>query len=320
MNIAIECGLKVPLPVVRYGGTQRVVWDLARALSELGHAVTLLAAPGTRCPFAAHVLNPDPARPLEEQIPEFIDLVHFQNRNGPSIACPKPYVNTVHGNAKPRTIFDRNTIFVSRNMATRHHAEAYVHNGTDWSRGPTISLDQPREYYHFLGKGSWRVKNLRGAMRIIRDTPCETLHVLGAKRFDFRHFSFHFSPRIRFHGMVDDLTKATVMMRSKGLLFPVLWNEPFGLAITESLYCGCPVFGTPYGSLPELVPPELGYLSESLDDLRAHLHDFDSPAIRRHCHEYAAESFSAQVMAKAYLRYYERVLSGHPCNPTHPHA
>ena len=35
--------------------------------------------------------------------------------------------------------------------------------------------------------------------------------------------------------------KGEILNSSKGLVFPVLWHEPFGLAIIESLYYGCPV-------------------------------------------------------------------------------
>ena len=51
------------------------------------------------------------------------------------------------------------------------------------------------------------------------------------------------------------------------MIFPVRWHEPFGLAIVESLYFGCPVFGTPYGSLPEIVAPDVGVLSARASDL-----------------------------------------------------
>ncbi len=51
------------------------------------------------------------------------------------------------------------------------------------------------------------------------------------------------------------------MQRSKGLIFPVLWNEPFGLAAIESLYAGAPVFGPNYGSIPELINEKTGYTS-----------------------------------------------------------
>ena len=62
-----------------------------------------------------------------------------------------------------------------------------------------------------------------------------------------------------FLGQVDDITKKYVIERSQGLIFPVKWHEPFGLAVTESLYLGAPVFATPYGSLPELVNEEVDF-------------------------------------------------------------
>ena len=67
--------------------------------------------------------------------------------------------------------------------------------------------------------------------------------------------------------MVGGNKKNRLLQHSKGLIFPVKWDEPFGLAITESLYCGCPVFGTPYGSLPELVPSDVGFLAEDMNDI-----------------------------------------------------
>ena len=54
--------------------------------------------------------------------------------------------------------------------------------------------------------------------------------------------------------MVGGTNKTKLLNQSKGLLFPVRWHEPFGLAILESLHYGCPVFGTPRGSCLKLVP------------------------------------------------------------------
>jgi glycosyltransferase involved in cell wall biosynthesis len=117
--------------------------------------------------------------------------------------------------------------------------------------------------------------------------------------------------------MVNDHQKYEVMNRSRGLVFPVRWHEPFGLAITESMHCGCPVFGTPYGSLPELVPPEVGLLSSSQSELAAAMADADrwDPAT---CTAYAAEHFNSKRMALAYLEKYERVINGESLNATHP--
>ncbi|NQY28269.1 MAG: hypothetical protein HRT69_02240 [Flavobacteriaceae bacterium] len=51
------------------------------------------------------------------------------------------------------------------------------------------------------------------------------------------------------------------------IYLPVLWNKPFGLAIIESLYTGYPVFGPNYGSLPELIPENVGYTSNSMSEI-----------------------------------------------------
>lgn len=104
---------------------------------------------------------------------------------------------------------------------------------------------------------------------------------------------------------------------SKVLLFPVLWHEPFGIAITESLYFGCPVFGTPYGSLPELVTPAVGFLSNSYSALSEALKEIDSYD-RNVCHEYVCDQHTSKEMTKKYLEYYEKVLNGETINRERP--
>lgn len=104
---------------------------------------------------------------------------------------------------------------------------------------------------------------------------------------------------------------------SKGLIFPVLWDEPFGIAITESLYFGAPVFGTPYGSLPELVNEEVGFLTNNQQELISHLTD-SYHYVPKVCHEYAADNFNSRLMAIRYLEKYETVLNGGTLNKECP--
>jgi len=89
----------------------------------------------------------------------------------------------------------------------------------------------------------------------------------------------------------------------------VLWPEPFGIALIEALYFGVPVFGTPYGSLPEIVSPEVGVLSDSAKVLGEAAKDwsrFDRKAINDYWQKY----FTAEMMAKKYLEYYTSILDG----------
>lgn len=307
---------KAILPAQGYGGLHRMVWGLGRALVSLGHRVSFLCAAGSVCPFA-QVLYYAPHKRIEEQIPEDVDVVHFNS--APPANFPRPYVETIHGNFNKS--FSPNAIFVSQDHAARHGSSHFVYNGIDWDdlEYANPNLD-PRNHsrYHFLAKADWKVKNLDGAIRVAKALPdgCK-MDVLGGRRFSW-HMGLRLtlSSKVSFHGMVAGNRKAELLRQSSGLVFPVVWHEPFGLAVIESLYMGCPAFCTPYGAMPEIVTPEVGVMSESVSQMAYDIAHADfNPRI---CHEYAKERFSALQMAKGYVAKYEMVLDGHVLNPVQP--
>jgi len=117
--------------------------------------------------------------------------------------------------------------------------------------------------------------------------------------------------------MIGGKEKFNLLNESKGLIFPVRWHEPFGLAIIESLYYGCPILGTPYGSLPELVNSDVGFLSNKSDELVNAILDIDSYSARK-CHEYVVEGFNSKKMMLEYIKKYEIVMSGYKLNTEPP--
>jgi glycosyltransferase involved in cell wall biosynthesis len=310
---------KTSIPVYAYGGTERVIWDLGYALSQLGHQVTYLVSAGSTCPFA-NVLYIDPAIDLRLQIPDEIDIVHFQFK--PEFRLDedftKPYVVTEHGNTSADNVLPFNSIFVSKNHAERHGSDQFVYNGLNWEAYGPVDFDVRREHHHFLGKAAWRVKNVTGAIDVALDADVK-LAVMGGTRLNLkRGFRFTWSRRIQFHGMVGGSDKFRLLNTSNGLIFPVRWHEPFGLAVIESLYFGCPVFATPYGALPELIGPEHGCLSADKAELVSSIREqtFDMRA----CHQQAVKHFNANTMARAYLEKYEQVLAGERLSKNHPRA
>lgn len=305
------------IPVKLYGGTERVIWGLGKGLAEKGHKVSYLVKSGSTCPFA-QVIPIDTSRPIVDQIPEAVDLVHFQFIPDGIESVKKPYVITMHGNTNDATALSTNTIFVSKNHAERYGSAAYVHNGLDWSSYTKPDFKLKRKNFHFLGKASWRLKNVQGAIDTVIRVPKAHLRVLGGVRFNFSMgIRFTFNPRIHFEGMVGGSKKDRLLNQSKGLVFPVRWHEPFGLAIIESLYYGCPVFGTPYGSLPELVLPDVGFLSNDGSLLSEAIKD-TSPYAAKSCHEYVQDLFGYKQMATNYLIKYAQVLNGGFLNATEP--
>ena len=207
-------------------------------------------------------------------------------------------------------------MFLSQNHAQRYGSTEYVYNGLDWDAYGPVDFERPRSHYHFLGKAAWSVKNVRGAIAVARRAGVE-LDVLGGKRFNIKGgLRLTLSSRVHFHGMVGGGQKFGLLNASRGLILPVRWHGPFGLAIIESLYFGCPVFSTPYGALPELIAPEYGALADSAQALADAIQQrqFDARA----CHAYAKQRFHARAMAQAYVRVYERVLDGEQLNPQAP--
>jgi glycosyltransferase involved in cell wall biosynthesis len=312
LHILILYNGRIPTP--EYGGISRVIWYLGKELVKMGHRLTYLVGEGSTCDFA-RIKYFDPHVPLSSQIPDDVDLVHSHIRI--SEPLPKPFMITVHGNTTGAKDFDMNTNFVSRDHAARHGSKVFVHNGLGLEEYGKPDLGRTRSYLHFLGKAAWRVKNLKGCMQIARASGYP-LRVLGGHRVNVKMgLRITLDPRIRFEGMVGGETKNRLINGSKALLFPVRWNEPLGLAVLESLYFGCPVFGTPYGSLPELVAPEFGVLSNRKSELVEALKHVDAYD-RRKCHEYVCDNFASIHMARNYLPLYEKVLRGEPLNPEPP--
>jgi hypothetical protein len=304
------------LPVAAYGGGERVVWWLSRELARRGHQVVLLAEAGTQCPFA-EVRILDRRVRVEEQIPPQADIVHLHHPFSGMLA--RPYLITIQGNSREGQRFDRNTVFVSRDHARRHGSKTFVYNGIDPADYGEPELHNCREYFHFLGRAAWRVKNVRGAIQIARRAGAR-LRVLGGYRLNLNMgFRLTLDRNVSFAGMVGGERKNRLIGASRGLIFPVLWPEPFGLAVIESLYFGCPVIGTPYGALPELVPTHVGRLSDRLDELVEAVQQVEAYR-RNECHEWVLEHFTVARMASDYLHLYQRVLSGESLNPEPPVA
>ena len=302
-----------PIPVFAYGGTERVIWDLGKTLTRMGHRVSYLVPAGSHCDFA-QVIPIQEGKPWEEQISADVDIAHFQFN--PHIELDRPYLVTEHGNARKVKPLPRNTNFLSRNHAKRYGSDQFVYNGLDWEAYGPVDFEQPRPRYHFLGKAAWSVKNVRGAIKVAKLADVE-LDVLGGDRIQFkRGFRWTLSRKVHFHGMVGGVQKCRLLNASQGMIFPVRWHEPFGLAVIESLYFGCPVFATPYGALPELVPAECGVLSAHAGELAAAVraNHFD----RRACHQHVLTHFSAERMARDYLRLYERIISGEQLHSSQP--
>ncbi len=302
------------IPALKYGGTERVIWWLGKALVKRGHKVTYMVAKGSTCSFA-NVLELNIDKPFNEQVPADIDVIHLNH--GVNETPLKPYIETLHGNINDQRVLHKNMVFVSANHSARFGSDVFVHNGIDPEDYGTPIFNNKRNYIHFLGDAAWRVKNVRGAIGIASMAKLP-LHIIGGVRFNFNQgIRLTFDTNAHFYGIKGGTEKNAIINSSKAMLFPVLWHEPFGIAIIESLFFGCPVFGTPYGSLPEIVTKEVGFLSNRSAELVIALKEVDSYN-RKTCYDYVMAYFTSTQMTDKYLNYYEQVLNGNCLNEKYP--
>jgi glycosyltransferase involved in cell wall biosynthesis len=109
-------------------------------------------------------------------------------------------------------------------------------------------------------------------------------------------------------GEADLEMKNQLLGNSRGLLFPIQWNEPFGLVMVEAMACGTPVFALPGGSVPEVVRPGIsGAISFSAEEMADTVRNatFRPEVVRG----WVEQRFSVDIMVQRYVALYEEILS-----------
>jgi glycosyltransferase involved in cell wall biosynthesis len=116
--------------------------------------------------------------------------------------------------------------------------------------------------------------------------------------------------RVRWIGTVTGSERNSLVASARVSLFPLLWEEPGGTAVVETLALGTPAVGLSRGCLPELVEHgRTGWLAKSPDDLAA-LVQAAGRIDPQECREQATRRFTPAVMAARYADLYEQVISG----------
>lgn len=305
------------LPPKDYGGVERVVLWLAKGLLERGHDVMIAAHQGSELPPGVRLLPMNPNESGEcsllGRIPAGTDVIHFMAPVSEDYLgeLPCPGLVTVHGNGKPGEVYPKNSVFLTRDHAVRHGRDAFVWNGLD----PDELLFDPARKgkdFLFLSRTGWRVKNVRGAIRMCRQAGVRLQVAGGHRPWRVRLASRIRSDRVTWVGPVNGERKADLLASAKALVFPVLWDEPFGLVVVEALMSGTPVLGMRRGSLPELVPETVGALMSGEDDenWQKWLSMERLPWEPEACRAWALRNFHYRRMAEDYEKVYRKLSAG----------
>jgi glycosyltransferase involved in cell wall biosynthesis len=95
--------------------------------------------------------------------------------------------------------------------------------------------------------------------------------------------------------------------QAKAVLFPIRWEEPFGLVMTEAMACGTPVIGFRRGSVPEVIKDgKTGFIVDDVNGMVDAIKKIDLIS-RAACRKHVEDNFSTKKMVeeyeKAFLRF-----------------
>ncbi len=113
--------------------------------------------------------------------------------------------------------------------------------------------------------------------------------------------------QIEYVGEADRELKNALLSQARALLFPIQWQEPFGLVMIEAMACGTPVLAFPGGAVEEVVEDGVnGWICRDVADMAAHIMSLDISAVA--CRQFATTHFSVARMSEQYLDLYQRIL------------
>jgi glycosyltransferase involved in cell wall biosynthesis len=328
------------VPPRGYGGIEWVVSLLAEGLVDAGHEVTLVASGDSRT--RARLLYVYKTAPSEwigrthwdlnhalaciERAEEFDVINDHTGMLGLALSglVRTPFLHTVHGplDGEAGDLYERivrlvpNAKLISLSMNQRRPRPdlpwiANCPNALDFSLYPS----QPRrgEYLLFLGRMS-PDKGAHRAIAVATELGLP-LKLAGKMREPLEEKYFgelvepHLNERIQYLGEVNHGTKVELLQDARATLFPIEWEEPFGLVMIESMACGTPVIATRWGAVPEVIEHgRSGIIVDSYREMPAALEQADAldPHEIRRC---AEERFAPERMVADYLAAYRAAIA-----------
>jgi glycosyltransferase involved in cell wall biosynthesis len=326
------------LPPTGYGGVEAVVSDLVDGLVDLGHEITLVGA-GKHLTKAQRFLptyNEPPSEQLGEPLPEVthaaraaqlmepydFDLIHDHTLGGPLLARGRsiPTIVTVHGPVSGECgdyyrALGRSVRLVAISASQMSGAPdlpwlATVPNAIQVDTFP-FQADKDR-FALFLGRfhphkaPHLAIDAARAAgLTIVLAGKC-------SEPIERQYFNREINPRlgpdVLIFGVADAAAKRDLLARATCLLFPICWEEPFGLVMIEAMACGTPVVALRRGAVPEVVIDGVTGIivnepAQLPNAIRA-ARELDPQDCRNH----VERNFSPDAMAASYVAAYRRLL------------
>jgi glycosyltransferase involved in cell wall biosynthesis len=325
----------IPVPPPLYGGHERLVYLFAEEYIKLGHQVTILAGPdshfsGETVTFGVNDLNRSDRQRQKEMLfvwrylaknKKNFDLIHNFGRLVYLLPVLSSRVKKIMTYGRPVSqrgikfftgLPNRNLIFTACSnycVSTGNVAGNWktVYNAIDFSAydlNTDIGNDAP---LIFLGRLD-KIKGVHTAIEVAKATGNKL--VIGGNishtADNYNYFKTQIEPmidgqQIIYLGPLNDEQKNNYLGQSKALLFPIEWDEPFGMVMIEAMACGTPVIAFKRGSVPEVIDECVsGFVVDNAEEMAAAIQNV--PSISRDaCRRIAEDRFDVKKIALDYL-------------------
>ncbi|MBU0731736.1 glycosyltransferase family 4 protein [Patescibacteria group bacterium] len=188
-----------------------------------------------------------------------------------------------------------------------------VYNGIDLNK---FKFDpDPKNYFVFLGrlhpnKGCHLAIQaaIKLNVRLIIAGATHENQPIYKNYWDEKIKPYLIHPKIKYIGEIRHTQVNTLLKDAKALVFPIQWEEPFGLVMVESMASGTPVISFNKGSVPELVKDgQTGFVINENKQVAQAMEKIDT-INRRDCRAWVKENFSLQKMVAGYEEVYKKII------------
>lgn len=336
MKILIIMDPGVLVPPQGYGGHERLVFMFATYYQALGHEVHLLVTRGSfveKCKM--HVIG-DEGLPqsYKQKVGSIIKAWKFLFEKGHQFDLIHNFgrllylLPVTHNNSKKIMTYgreislrniniftklpSRKLIFTgcSNDLISRNKLKGnwkIVYNAIEFDRyelQEKVNEDAP---LIFLGRLE-RIKGCHNAIQVAKATNNKLIIAgnISALPEENQYYLDSIAPhidgeQIKYVGQVNDIQKNSYLGSAKALLFPIEWNEPFGMVMVEAMACGTPVIALKKGSVDEIV--DEGITGLKVENVTEMIHAVDAVIgiDRARCRERAKERFDISVIGQKYI-------------------
>jgi glycosyltransferase involved in cell wall biosynthesis len=349
LKIAQIAPLWFPIPPKKYGGTEKIISLLSDGLVEKGHQVSLFASGDSKT--KANLIAITKRNLINRNVPwsdwwwnnlnysmafekaKDFDIIHshwtplgmyFQR------FVKTPVLHTFHNLPKNSDIRwdilkrykNSNIVYISQkeknNSSINFRKEWVCYNGIDISKFKFNK--KPKNHFIWIG----RICKDKGIENVIKIAKKAKIKLLLAgqlqpsyKDYFNKEIKPHLNSQIQYIGELDQKQLSDFYGSAVAFLYPLEWQEPFGLCIVESQACGTPVIAFNRGSVPEVIKNgKTGFVVPFLNEKKKiNIQGFVETVKkidkikREDCRKWVEENFRDKTMVNNYEEIYYKIIN-----------